>query len=137
MLSSIFEAVEHLTFPIRLLLLSMVYLPGTILSLLKNGQYSTLLSPSGFRYAWFARFLTAYGPSVKEDVAPQVGPLVNRARGIVLDVGPGSGEWIGLFDKEKVTKACLSQAEFGIIGCGSNCSIRSMVWSPMPTITRL
>jgi SAM-dependent methyltransferase len=30
--------------------------------------------------------------------------LINQAHGIVLDIGPGPGEWLALFDKEKVTK---------------------------------
>ena len=38
----------------------------------------------------------------------KVAPLIRLAKGIVLDIGPGGGEWIGLFDKEKVTKVFLS-----------------------------
>jgi hypothetical protein len=30
--------------------------------------------------------------------------MIGLAKGIVLDVGPGSGEWIGLFDKRRVIK---------------------------------
>jgi SAM-dependent methyltransferase len=33
-----------------------------------------------------------------------VAPLIDQARGIVLDIGPGSGEWLSLFNKEKITK---------------------------------
>lgn len=44
---------------------------------------------------------------MKEDSAPKVTPMIGMARGVVLDIGPGSGEWIGLFDKKKVTKARL------------------------------
>lgn len=36
--------------------------------------------------------------------SPRVDPLMAQARGVVLDIGPGSGEWISFFDKTKVTK---------------------------------
>ena len=41
---------------------------------------------------------------MKEGSAPRVAPMVSLAKGVVLDIGPGSGEWIGLFDMKKVTK---------------------------------
>ncbi|KIN06389.1 hypothetical protein OIDMADRAFT_17293 [Oidiodendron maius Zn] len=41
---------------------------------------------------------------MKENSALKIAPLIGLARGVVLDIGPGSGEWIGLFDKEKVIK---------------------------------
>jgi hypothetical protein len=44
---------------------------------------------------------------MKEGSAPRVAPVIGLAKGVVLDIGPGSGEWIGLFDKEKVTKVFL------------------------------
>jgi cyclopropane fatty-acyl-phospholipid synthase-like methyltransferase len=30
--------------------------------------------------------------------------LIHQAHGVVLDIGPGSGEWLSGFDKEKITK---------------------------------
>jgi len=30
--------------------------------------------------------------------------LIEQAHGVVLDIGPGSGEWLHLFNKERVTK---------------------------------
>ena len=41
---------------------------------------------------------------------PRVAPMIGKANGVVVDVGPGSGEWIGLFDKETVIKVCLPSA---------------------------
>lgn len=88
--------------------LSGTFIPGTLLSALSTGQLSTIFSPSKFRYAWFARFWSTYGPRMKEDSAPRVSPLIALAKGVVLDIGPGSGEWIGLFDKTKVTKVLFT-----------------------------
>lgn len=33
-----------------------------------------------------------------------MGGLLAEVGGVVLEVGPGSGEWAGIYDKEKVTK---------------------------------
>lgn len=41
---------------------------------------------------------------MREHVTPRAGPLIEKARGVVLDIGPGSGEWLEFFDKSKVTK---------------------------------
>ena len=104
MFKYIYEVLQELTSPLYLMFLSAIYLPGTMLSLLRTRQFSTIVSPTGFRQAWFARFWSIYGPLMKENSAPKLTPLIGLARGVVLDIGPGSGEWIGLFDKEKVIK---------------------------------
>lgn len=78
----------------------------------------------------------------REGAAPAVMPLLqNNARGICLDIGPGSGEWLYLFAKannkditkiygvepnkgmhktlrENAVKAGLGDV-YGIIGCGA------------------
>lgn len=130
-MGSLYDVLQELVQPLYLMLLSAIYLPGTLLSLLKSGQLTTLASPSGVKYAWFARFWAVYGPLMKENSAPRVAPLIGLARGVVLDIGPGSGEWIGLFDKKKVTKACM------IMGCNIETvliDIRYMAWSQTQTI---
>jgi hypothetical protein len=99
-----YQVVEELVHPLQLMLQSAFYLPGTLFSLLRSGQFTTALSPSSLKHAWFARFWSAYGPRMKENSSPRIAPLIGLARGVVIDVGPGSGEWIGLFDKQKVTK---------------------------------
>ena len=104
MFKFVYEVLQELISPLYLMFLSAIYLPGTLLSLLRTSQFSTIVSPSNFRYAWFARFWSVYGPLMKENSAPRLAPMICLARGVVLDIGPGSGEWIGLFDKKRVTK---------------------------------
>jgi hypothetical protein len=108
MFESIYEVLEELTHPLHLMFLSTIYLPGTLLCILWTRQ-STLVSPSSFSNAWFARFWSVYGPLMKEGSAPRVAPMIGLAKGVVLDIGSGSGEWIGLFEKGKVTKVFLLQ----------------------------
>jgi hypothetical protein len=112
MFKFIYEVLEELISPLHLMFLSAIYLPGTLLSLLQRRQFSTIVSPSSFGYAWFARFWSVYGPLMKENSAPKVAPMIGLAKGIVLDIGPGSGEWIGLFDKTRVTKVCVEIAKW-------------------------
>ena len=104
MFKSIYEVMQALTGPLHLMFLSAMYLPETVFSLLRTRQFSTIVSPSSFRHAWFARFWSVYGPLMREDAVPKLAPMIGLARGVVLDIGPGSGEWIGLFDKKKVIK---------------------------------
>jgi hypothetical protein len=94
----------HLLDPLHFILLSAFFLPITIFHLLTTTQFSVLLSPSKLKDAWFARFWSFAGPVTRENAIPRVRPLISQARGVVLEIGPGSGEWVGLYDKEKVTK---------------------------------
>lgn len=108
MFKLIVEIAENIARPLQLMFLSAIYLPPTLFSILWARQFSTLISPSRLRYAWFARFWSVYGPLMKESSAVKVAPLIGLAKGIVLDIGPGSGEWIGLFDMKKVSKVFFS-----------------------------
>jgi hypothetical protein len=98
------DILGHLIDPLNFLIFSISYIPGTIYSLIITGQFSVLLSLSAFKHAWFARVWEAAGPSTREASLPKVITLIPLARGVVLEVGPGSGEWVDLYDKEKVTK---------------------------------
>ncbi|KAH6674245.1 S-adenosyl-L-methionine-dependent methyltransferase [Halenospora varia] len=104
MFSNIFDIPYHLVDPLRFMCLAAAYIPGTVISLIAGRKIGTLLSPSAFKDAWFARFWGVYGPLNRENSSPNVAPLIAQAHGIVLDIGPGNGEWVSLFDKEKVTK---------------------------------
>ncbi len=44
------------------------------------------------------------GPLTRETAMPRVGPLVERAEGVVLEIGAGTGEWVRCYDKGKVKK---------------------------------
>jgi len=100
---TIFDVLYHLIEPLCFLLISASFIPRTILNLILNTQFSTF-SPSSFKDAWFATFWKTTGPQVRENATPNVKPLVSLAHGVVLDIGPGSGEWVSLFDKKKVDK---------------------------------
>ncbi|KAL2071725.1 hypothetical protein VTL71DRAFT_12960 [Oculimacula yallundae] len=90
--------------PISFLLYSLTFIPGTILSLMHTSQPRTLLSPTLFKSAWFSHFWATIGPGIREGALPRAGPLLAQARGVVLDIGPGTGEWLGCFDIGKVSR---------------------------------
>jgi hypothetical protein len=100
--SKVWEPIMSLVFPFYFMFLASLYLPGTIASLLLSLDFQTLLSPPALKFAWFARFWAVYGPLTREGSAPRVEPLIRKAEGVVVEVGPGSGEWVGLYDKERV-----------------------------------
>jgi hypothetical protein len=98
------DILYHLFDPLHFLLISASFIPRTILNLILTTQFSTFFSPSLFKDAWFATFWKTIGPQVREGATPNVKPLISLAHGVVLDIGPGSGEWVNLFDKKKVDK---------------------------------
>ncbi|KAK6608057.1 methyltransferase domain-containing protein [Botrytis cinerea] len=100
----IMDVFQHLWFPVQFMFASATFLPGTIISLLASSNIATLSSVDRFKDAWFARFWGVYGPRVRETASTNAEPMIKAARGIVLDIGPGSGEWLHVFDKSKVTK---------------------------------
>ncbi len=103
-LSRFLFIIQILIDPFRFMALSASYIPTTIAHLIRTGQYSIFFSPSAFKDAWFAQFWSVVGTRVRTDNTPRVAPLVALARGVVLDIGPGSGEWVALFDPKKVTR---------------------------------
>jgi hypothetical protein len=102
------EPIMSLVFPFYFMFLASLYLPDTIASLLLSRDFQTLLSPPALKFAWFARFWAVYGPLTREGSAPRVEPLIRKAEGVVVEVGPGGGEWVGLYDKERV---CISNKD--------------------------
>lgn len=86
--------------PLLLISYSLFYLIPTIFHLLINFQLGTFFSIDDFKDAWFARFWAFFGPKSREVAAPVVTTLLQKnARGVCLDIGPGSGEWLYLFQK--------------------------------------
>ncbi|RDL37630.1 uncharacterized protein BP5553_05063 [Venustampulla echinocandica] len=102
--AKVFDVICHLVKPLYFMLLGTSYLPRTIISLLANFQLRAFISPSAFKDAWFAQFWRYFGPVARERAAPKVIPLLAQAYGTIIDVGPGSGEWVSHFDREKVVK---------------------------------
>lgn len=86
--------------PLLLMCYSAYYLPITIASLLINFKIATFLSIDDFKDAWFAKFWAFFGPLSREMAAPVVMPLLqNHAKGVCLDIGPGTGQWLYLFQR--------------------------------------
>lgn len=86
--------------PLLLMSYATMYLPPTIFNLLISFKWSTFFSLSAFKDAWFARFWVFFGPKSREMAAPKVMPLLQQnAKGVCLDIGPGSGQWVYLFGR--------------------------------------
>ncbi len=83
--------------PPAVLLISILYLPITFIVLLKNLDFSRLTSWHAFQQAWFEQFWAFFGWASKPLFANDVEAILSKARGVVLDVGPGSGDWLYLF----------------------------------------
>jgi hypothetical protein len=98
------DILQHLVSPIIFMSMSASYLPGTVLTLLLTFNFSTLISPSKFKDVWFARFWADYGPGAREGASVSARPLIEQAYGVVVEIGPGNGEWVGLYDQKKVTR---------------------------------
>lgn len=104
MFTLIQDFLTHLIWPIRFLLYALSFLPPTITHLLSTRQHAILLSPSRLQNAWFARFWASHSTRLRTFLNVELAPLFEMAHGIVLDVGAGSGQKVGLFDRRRVTK---------------------------------
>lgn len=104
MFYKLIDVVWHLAVPWLRLCFSAYYFPLTIFHLIATRQFSTFYSLSALKSAWFAKFWARAGPGTRENAAPNVGPLLSQARGVVIEIGPGSGDWIKTYDKNKITK---------------------------------
>lgn len=89
----------NLLLPPAMIFLGLVYLPITILHLLTTGQFHKLFSLKAFKDAWFGRFWVFFGPKSRALGFPSVEPLLAKANGVVLDIGPGDGQWMDLFSR--------------------------------------
>jgi SAM-dependent methyltransferase len=84
--------------PLLLLSYSAFYIPHTIFNLVTSLDFAPLTNPSAFKTHWFARFWLWFGPRAASLAATKVTPLIhNNAHGVLLDIGPGSGQWLFLY----------------------------------------
>lgn len=83
--------------PVYFILLSAYYIPVTTFNLARTFQLNKLTSWSSFQHAWFGAFWAWFGPRSRENADPVVRPLLKQATGVVLDIGPGNGQWVNLF----------------------------------------
>lgn len=102
--AKVLDVIWHVVKPLWFTFLAITYLPRTIISLLSEGKLSALISPSDFKDAWFAQTWRQFGPLIRQKASLQVAPLLSQAYGTIIDIGPGSGEWVSQFDSEKIVK---------------------------------
>ncbi|KAH6891417.1 S-adenosyl-L-methionine-dependent methyltransferase [Thelonectria olida] len=108
------DFVARITHPWLFMLLSARFLPGTVLQLIKRGDWRTLVSPAALNEAWFGNFWAFVGPQVKTAGEPRVVPLLEGRvhdgqvtaepvgppiSGVVLEIGAGTGMWADVFAK--------------------------------------
>src|ERR1700744_4609053 len=76
--------------PLYLLSISIAYFPLTLLS----HPFLLLTSPSTFRSKWFENFWRVIGPKMaaSELQINHIEELLSRAKGKVLELGPGAGD---------------------------------------------
>jgi ubiquinone/menaquinone biosynthesis C-methylase UbiE len=119
LLSQINEAFWLLLDPWIFMSFSLYYLPGTILRLIREGDYRSLTSWKHFQPAWFGAFWSWAGPQVRQTGERRVLPLLDGrvhagavtesamhtpVGGVVIEVGAGSGMWVSVFkDRDKET----------------------------------
>jgi hypothetical protein len=83
--------------PWYLMLVTLTFVPATLLSMVRTGHFAALASWRAFQDAWFADVWAVLGPQFAEGSAPVVKALLSRASGVVLDIGPGAGNWVHLY----------------------------------------
>ncbi|KAF2772949.1 S-adenosyl-L-methionine-dependent methyltransferase [Teratosphaeria nubilosa] len=94
--------------PLLLLSYSAYYIFPTVIDSILSLNLAVLTSVSEFKAAWFARFWVWFGPRSRDNAAGSVLPLLqNSAKGVCLDIGPGTGQWLYLFSRannQEITK---------------------------------
>lgn len=83
--------------PLLLILYATGFAFETVLESVRTHHPERLAGVAAFKKAWFARFWAWLGPRNREGAARHVLPLLRKARGVCLDVGPGTGEWLDLY----------------------------------------
>ena len=90
--------------PWYLMLVTLTFVPqtlGRVVVAHRPGRLATLTSWRAFQDAWFADVWAVLGPQFAAGSAPVVRDLLARARGVVLDIGPGAGNWVHLYPNPK------------------------------------
>lgn len=73
-----------------------------------------ILDVGAHRDKAFARFWTALGPAVSADMPAPAPRLLATVRGVVLDVGPGSGEQLRHFRADRLRRVCGCEPAEGL-----------------------
>ena len=84
------------------MLVTLTFVPQTLVKVARQGRLATLATSwRAFQDAWFADVWAVLGPQFAEGSAPIVRDLLARAGGVVLDIGPGAGNWVHLYPNPK------------------------------------
>ncbi|KIX10385.1 uncharacterized protein Z518_01467 [Rhinocladiella mackenziei CBS 650.93] len=88
--------------PLWLLSISIAYLPITVLF----HPFLFIISPSSFRSKWFENFWRVIGPKMaaSEVQVDHIEELLSRARGTVLELGPGGGDQMYHYKSAQIEK---------------------------------
>ncbi|RHZ58038.1 hypothetical protein CDV55_102572 [Aspergillus turcosus] len=103
-------SVFDLLVPLLVILTAVLYLPITLIALVKNQRTADLASWKSFQQAWFSRFWHFFGWATRPLFARDVEKVLSNAHGVVVDVGSGSGDWLYLFAEARnsdITKLYL------------------------------
>lgn len=102
--------------PWHFMLISLSYLPSTIIRLARTGGTFSLAT---LQSEWFSDFWAWAGPNVRDGASVRVIPLLGGkvqegsavdheahppVSGTVLEIGPGSGMWVGLLASTAATR---------------------------------
>lgn len=90
-------SVFDLLVPVLVILTAVLYLPITLIALIKNQRTADLTSWKSFQQAWFSRFWHFFGWASRPLFARDVEKVLSNAHGVVVNVGSGSGDWLYLF----------------------------------------
>jgi SAM-dependent methyltransferase len=86
--------------PLYLLSISIAYFPLTLLS----HPFLLIISPKTFQSKWFENFWRVIGPKMaaSEAQVDHVDDILSRARGKVLELGPGAGDQMFHYRPEEI-----------------------------------
>ncbi|KAL6711545.1 hypothetical protein ACN47E_004479 [Coniothyrium glycines] len=115
--AEIIEIFLSLLGPWRFMSSTLPFLFRTIVRLFAAGDYAILFSWRNLQEAWFSAFWMWFGPQLRQGRGPYITallegrvqdgkvvdvPVAPPVGGVILDIGPGRGYWIDLYDKARV-----------------------------------
>jgi len=87
--------------PVVVIILAVIYIPITVFVHILTGDGKRLFSVDDFQQAWFQHFWTFFGYVSRPLFSPDIRRVVAQARGTVLDIGPGAGDWLHLLSPKR------------------------------------
>ncbi|KAK8042200.1 S-adenosyl-L-methionine-dependent methyltransferase [Apiospora rasikravindrae] len=111
-LAQIQEILLSLVNPWQFMFLAASWFPGTVVRLVRDGNFGVLLSPSRLKEAWFSNFWDWFAPRLRLNAGVRVIPLLEGRTtggrvveepagpgigGTIIEIGAGSGNWVDVF----------------------------------------